>query len=166
VRENESVITIIALALSICLTLALVFGNFSLAYLVKLFSEGRVPASNAFFAFALTTVNVAVLGFLTRLWLKTIRTQRLESTPLPSQPQRQNSQQRWQEAREKVLELAQMHPSFDVQQVMEVTEFNRAESEYLLDELLAHDMISVTQEAGTFKYSLKTLSSQKLSKVP
>jgi hypothetical protein len=158
VKANESAITIIALALGVCVTLALVFGNFSAAYLVKLFAEGRVPASNALFVFAVTLANVGVLISLSKSWLNTIRRERLESLPAPQPNQRLNNQQRWQEAREKVLELAQIQPSFDVQQVMDATDFNHADSEYLLDELLARDILTVTQEAGTFTYSLKPLT--------
>jgi hypothetical protein len=160
VRTGESAITIIALALGVCATLALVFGNFSVAYLVKLFAEGRVPAGNALFVFAVTAANVGVLGFLARQWLKTIRKQRLESLPVSSRPQRPDNRQRWQEAREKVLELAETRASFDVQQVMEVTTFNRADSEYLLDEMLNQDLLSVSQEASTFTYSLKAPHSE------
>jgi hypothetical protein len=155
VKTNESAITIIALALSICLTLTFVFGNFSVAYLVKLFAEGRVPAGNALFVFAVTAANVSVLVFLAKLWLKTLRTEKLESTPTPQLSQRQDNRQRWLEAIEKVLELARIRDSFDVQQVMEVTEFNRTDSEYLLDDLLARGLLSVTQEASTFTYRLK-----------
>jgi hypothetical protein len=158
VRENESAITIIALALGVCLTLTLVFGNFSLAYLVKLFSEGRVPVGNTLFVFAVTAANVGVLGFLAKLWRKSIRAEaRLESPPVSQQPQRQNNQQRWQEAKEKVMELAQ-NSSFSIQDVMEATAFNRSDSEYLLDELLSNDLLSVYQEADEFRYSLKALA--------
>jgi hypothetical protein len=157
VRANESAITIIALALSVCLTLTLVFGNFSLAYLVKLFAEGRVPAANALFVFAMTAANIGVLVFLARQWLKIIRKARLESTSAPQITQRQSHRQRWHEARERVLELTQTG-SFTIQDVMNVTTFNRSESEYLLDELLIQDVLSVYQEAGTFRYSLKTLT--------
>ena len=155
-KANESAITIIALALGICLTLTFVFGNFSVAYLVKLFAEGRVPVGNALFVFAVTATNVGVLGFLAKMWLKTIRKERLESSE-SARPQRQDNRQRWQEAREKVLELAKARDSFDVQQVMDATEFNRADSEYLLDELLNQDLLSVHQEAGMFNYRLKAL---------
>jgi hypothetical protein len=141
----------------------LVFGNFSLAYLVKLFAEGRVPVGNALFVFAVTAANVGVLGFLGKLWLKTLRTERLESAPQPTQ--RHNSHQRWQEAREKVLGLAQTQSSFDVQQVMEVTAFNRTDCEYLLDDLLTQDLLRVTREADEFRYRLNTMSPQKLPKV-
>jgi hypothetical protein len=159
VRDNETAITIIALALGICLTLTLVFGNFSLAYFVKLFSEGRVPAGNTLFVFAVTAVNIGVLGFLTRLWLKSIRTEaKLESPPVNQQPQRQNNQQRWQAAREKIMELAQGNSGFTVQNVMEATTFNRSDSEYLLDELLHSDVLTVYQDAGEFKYTRKILS--------
>jgi hypothetical protein len=158
VRENESAITIIALALGVCLTLTLVFGNFSLAYLVKLFSEGRVPVGNALFVVAVTIVNVGVLGFLARRWLESIHASaRLESPPVP-QPQRQNNQQRWQEAKERVLELAHTQPSVDIHEVMEVTNFNRSDSEYLLDELLSNNLLSVYQEAGEFRYRLEALT--------
>jgi hypothetical protein len=159
VRENESAITIIALALGVCLTLMLVFGNFSLAYLVKLFSEGRVPVGNALFVFAVTATNVGVLGFLAKLWRKSIRAEaRLESPPVSQQPQRQNNQQRWQEAKERVLKLAHTQPSVDIHEVMEVTNFNRSDSEYLLDELLSNNLLSVYQEADEFRYSLKALT--------
>lgn len=164
-RENESAITIIALALGVCLTLTLVFGNFSLAYLVKLFNEGRVPVGNTLFVFAVTAANVSVLGFLTRLWLKSLRAEaRLESES--QQPQRQNNQQRWQEAKAKILELAQAQSSTDIHEIMQVTNFNRTECEYLLDELLSNNLLSVYQEAGEFRYRLEALAPQKLSKVP
>lgn len=153
-RQNESAITIIALALGICVTTLLVFANFSLAYLVKLFSEGRVPVGRTFAMFAVTAVNMGILGYLLRAWLKNVRGS-VQHEAETKQTARPNRQQQWQEAREKVLELAQKQSSFDVQQVMTVTEFNRAESEYLLDELLARDLLRVTQETGAFKYSLK-----------
>jgi L-ribulose-5-phosphate 3-epimerase UlaE len=159
VRANESAITIIALALGICLTLTLVFGNFSLAYLVKLFAEGRLPFGNALFVFAVTIVNLAVLGFLARWWLRTIRAlARLESSPVSQQPQPQNNQQRWQEAKEKVLELAHSQPSIAIHEIMQVTNFNRIECEYLLDDLLSHNLLSVYQEAGEFRYRLEALT--------
>ncbi len=154
-KANESAITIIALALSVCLTLTITFSNFSLAYLVKLFAEGRVPAGSALFVFAVTAANMGVLVFLGKLWFKSLRKERLESIPTPQPTHRQNNRQRWQEAKEKVLELAKTRDSFDIQQVMDTTEFNRADSEYLLDELLTRDLLSVTQEASTFTYSLK-----------
>lgn len=158
-RENESAITIIALALGVCLTLTLVFGNFSLAFLVKLFSEGRVPPDNALFVFAVTAANVGVLGFLARWWLKSIRASaQLESSSIPPRASRQANQQRWRVARDTVMELAQGNSSFTVQEVMEKTTFNRNDSEYLLDELLNSDILSVYQEAGVFKYCLKNLS--------
>ncbi len=161
-RGNDSAITIIALALGVCLTLTLVFGNFSLAYLVQLFAEGRVPLDSTLFVFAVTLANMAVLGFLGRHWLKTIRKARLENLEPTSQPtQRQNNQQRWEAAKEQVLGLAQRQASFDIQEVMHVTDFNRAESEYLLDELLARDVLHVTQDADEFKYSLKSLAELK-----
>jgi hypothetical protein len=163
VRANESAITIIALVLGVCLTLVMVFGNFSLAYLVKLFAEERVPVGNALFVWGVTAANLGVLGFLGKQWLKTIRKQRLESTPLPQPRQRQDSRQRWQGATEKVLELARTRGFFDVQHVMDATEFNRTESEYLLDELLNQDLLSVQQDADTFNYSLKDLAPQKLT---
>ena len=156
-RDNESAITIIALALGLCLTTLLVFGNFTLTYLVKLFAEGHVPAGNALFVFAVTLTNGAVLWFLGRAWLKTIRKTRLESTPVTRPTQRQDTRQRWQEARERVLELAQKG-DFTIQDVMNATTFNRSESEYLLDELLHSDLLSVYQEAGDFKYNLKDVS--------
>jgi hypothetical protein len=153
VKENESAITITALALGVCLTLTLVFGNFSLAYLIKFFSKGRVPVGNAFFVFAMAAANLGVLGFLARWWLKSIRT--LVVQEVARQAKRPNNVQRWQEAREKVLELAQTQSTFNVQQVMEITTFDRSESEYLLDELLTKDVLSVHQNQTKFEYRLK-----------
>lgn len=164
-KQSESAITIIALALGICLTTLLVFGNFSLAYLVKLFGEGRVPAGRAFIMFAVTAVNVGIIGFLLRSWLKKTRALVKQEAEEKRGP-KPNRQQQWLEAKERVLELAQTQPSFDVEQVMQVTTLSRADSEYLLDELLTRDLLGVTQEGGTFKYSLKTLTPEKLSKVP
>jgi hypothetical protein len=154
-RQNDSAITIIAIVLGVCLTSALLFGNFSLAYLVKLFSEGRVPVGNMLFVFAVTAANVGVLVFLGRWRLRVIRASTVEIQPTRV---RQDAWQRWQEAKEKVLELAQDQPSLDIHEVMQVTTFNRTESEYLLDELLGNDLLSVYQEAGEFRYSLKQLS--------
>jgi DNA-directed RNA polymerase specialized sigma subunit len=164
VKQNESAITIIAVALGLCVTTLLVFGNFNLAYLVKLFSEGRVPAGRAFLMFAVTAINVGILGYLLRSWLKNVRVS-VKQDAEAERASRPNRQQQWQEARKKVLELAQVQSSFRVEEVMGVTAFNRAESEYLLDELLSQDLLSVTQEAEVFKYSLKTSTPQSLSKV-
>lgn len=156
-RQNDSAITIIAIALGLCLTFALLFRNFSLAYLVKLFSEGRVPVGNMLFVFAVTATNIGVLIFLARWRLKAIRASASYIEVQPSVP-KQNMRQRWQEAKEKVLELALTHTSFSIQDVITVTTFNRSESEYLLDELLNSDVLSVYQEAEEFKYRLKRLA--------
>lgn len=160
-RQNETAITIIALALGLCLTLTLVFGNFSVAYLVKLLSEGRVPLGNAFFVFAVTAANVTVLVFLAKAWLKSVRASVSEAevsearAPETSQQVKQRNYQRWQEAKEKVLELAQTHSSFTLQEVMTTTQLDRSDSEYLLDLLLTSDVLSVYQEDNDFKYRLK-----------
>jgi hypothetical protein len=153
-RQNDSAITIIAIALGLCLTSALLFGNFSLAYLVKLFSEGRAPVGNMLFVFAITATNLGVLVFLARWRLRAIRASTVEVKPTQV---KQNTRQRWQEAKEKVLELAQTG-SFTIQDVMNVTAFNRSDSEYLLDELLNSDVLSVYQEADEFKYRVKLLT--------
>jgi hypothetical protein len=160
-RQNESAITIIALALGLCLTLTLVFGNFSVAYLVKLLSEGRVPLGNAFFVFAVTAANLTVLVFLAKAWLKSVRASVSEAevsearAPETSQQVKQHNYQRWQEAKEKVLELAQTHSSFTLQEVMTTTRLDRSDSEYLLDQLLTSDLLSVYQEHDDFNYRLK-----------
>jgi hypothetical protein len=151
-RQNDSAITIIAIALGLCLTSALLFGNFSLAYLVKLFSEGRGPLANMLFVFAVTATNIGVLVFLAQWRLRAIRASTGEVQPVRA---KQDTRQRWQEAKEKVLGLAQAHAAFTIQEVMRVTTFNRSESEYLLDELLNSDVLSVYQDADEFKYCVK-----------
>lgn len=153
-RQNDSAITIIAVTLGLCLTSALLFGNFSLAYLVKLFSEGRAPVGNMLFVFAVTAANIGVLVFLATWRLKAIRASTIEIQPTRT---KQDTRQRWQEAKEKVLELTQTG-SFTIQDVMTVTSFNRSESEYLLDELLNSDVLSVYQEADEFKYRFNLLT--------
>jgi hypothetical protein len=161
-RQNESAITIIALALGLGLTLTLVFGNFSVAYLVKLLSEGRVPLGNAFFVFAVTAANLTVLVFLAKAWFRAIRGSVSEDEvsearvlETATQVKRQDNYQRWQEAKEKVLGLAQTHSSFTLQEVMTTTQLDRSDSEYLLDQLLTSDLLSVYQEDNDFKYRLK-----------
>ncbi len=151
-RQNEAAITIIALALGVCLTLLLTFGNFSLAYLVKLLSEGRVPVGKMFVMFAVTTAMTGMFGYLTRAWLRSVKSSAL---PRAREGSRPNHQQRWQEARANVLELAKNQTSFDIREVMRLTELDRTQSEYLLDELLTNEQLTVYEDQGTFKYRLK-----------
>jgi hypothetical protein len=153
-RHTDSAITIIAIALGLCLTSTLLFGNFSLAYLVKLFSEGRVPVGNMLFVFAVTATNLGVLFFLARWRLRAVHASTIEAQPTRV---KQDARKRWQEAKDKVLKLAQTG-SFTIQDVMNVTAFNRSDSEYLLDELLNSDVLSVYQEENEFKYRVKSLT--------
>jgi hypothetical protein len=158
VRQNESAITIIALALGVCLILLVTFGNFSLAYLVKLFSEGRVPVGKMFMMLAVTAAMTGILGYLIRAWVRSVKSSALlqvQESPQAREGSRSNHQQQWQEAKATVLELAKTQASFDVSQVMRLTELDRAGSEYLLDELLTSEQLTVYEEQGIFKYRLK-----------
>jgi len=63
-KTQESLMTIIALVIGLCITLALIFFNFSLAFTLKLLRTGSVPFGRYIFMISICAVNTGVVIWL------------------------------------------------------------------------------------------------------
>lgn len=154
-KQSESLMTIVAVLIGLSLSLALVFGNFSFVYTLKLFREGNVPAGRYLFVLAVAAVNTGLIIWLAKLLYRVNRpTKTKQPLNKPVYPY-QN-----EHVRQLVLTLARQQGRFSQNDVMLLTGLTLLESSYLLDELLGAELLELEEAQGNFGYRLKQVDSR------
>lgn len=160
--------TIIALVIGLCITLALIFFNFSLAFTLKLLQTGSVPLGRYLFMISICAVNTGVV-----LWLAYIlKKAQTEKPTAQSMPTRQNPQQhirgpyapqaesnpqqleQQEQSKRLIIALAQSQTHITLNDIMSLTGLNANESEKLITELILAEQLSIENGNNGPMYSL------------
>ncbi len=159
-RRNETAVTLVALVAGVSATLALFFGNFSLAYLVQAFSGERVPVGSMLLVMLVAALSLAACGWAGQYWWRARRQtgRSAESAapdlPTPTPPLSRADSQAFQRqlldaSRTRLLELAAAKDPFTFEQGRVATGLEQIELEYLLDDLIqSRQLRSETRSAG------------------
>ncbi len=171
-KLQESLMTIIALAIGLSITLALIFFNFSLAYTLKLIRTGSVPTSNYLLMLSITAANTAVVIWL--IWvikkaqkgIPSIEALRQTARSKQAQPLiaeesqntlKANHYEKQQTAKTLILSLAESQKYLTLNDITNLTGLNQIESQYLIDELVLNNLLKAESHNDSFIYRLSAL---------
>jgi hypothetical protein len=169
---------LISLATAIVATLALFFGNFTLAYLAQLLRGEAIPAARFAGVLLVTAFAVGTLLWGGRWWWRrrprsvaagaaptayrsaepvVTPTARPGSAPTPPPAGDGSSDDRWlfAEARRRLLILAETPPGFTLEQALAETALEPTDLSYLIDELVGARRLRAVASGRDFRYLLR-----------
>ncbi len=162
--RNETAVTLVALVAGVSATLALFFGNFSLAYLVQAFSGERVPVGSMLLVMLVAALSLAACGWAGRYWWWATRQagrsadSAAPDLPTPTPPLSRADSQAFQRqlldaSRTRLLELAAAKDPFTFEQGRVATGLEQIELEYLLDDLIQSRQLRSETRGSGFVYT-------------
>jgi len=166
VKQEESLVSIIAFVVALSLTLLLFFSNFTFVLTIKLLQTGQVNVERYFFALTVTIVNAGILAWLGYILSKKqiINLQQFWQTLqkfLDPQPQYSRSLQRpsqshyrvrQEKAEQSLRKFSQNNPKFTIQESLDVTGLNVHEAQNLIDSLILKKSLKAESQKDSFVY--------------
>lgn len=157
-NRNESFITILAVAIGLSASLAIIFFNFSLVFSLKLLQTGSVATGRYLFSVLITVVNSALVFWFIKSF-KVSRGESLESIHEEAlaklnETKRKSVFEEKELSKKIILSVANSQQPFSSQEIMDLTGLDRVETEYLLDELILNDTLRVKLIDDNFYYQL------------
>jgi hypothetical protein len=148
-RTQESLLTLLALGIGLCLTLALIFANFTVVLSLKLIQTGQINLASYTLMLLITAITTGL-----PIWLLSVHKRGRIPDKSPNAQAKPSFYQERQRHMSLLLELAQTRTSFTVQEVQRTTGLDRLAAGYLLDDCIHAGHIRAEQQEDGFVYRL------------